>query len=57
MQEKLEKLWQQLLAMDDKKEDGSLPPYKTIESRERIWALIDKLEDAIAWIGPDDCNL
>jgi hypothetical protein len=45
--------WQKLIAWDDKKMDGSLPPYPSEESRERILTLIDKLENAIAWFAPD----
>lgn len=56
MQEKLEQLWQELIVIDDKKMDGSLPPYSSDEKREKILLLIDRLEDAIAWaaIGTGD---
>jgi len=59
MQEKLERLWQELIAMDNMKVDGSLPPYSSNEKREKILLLIDRLEDAIAWaaIGSGDYNL
>ncbi len=59
MQEKLEKLWRELIAVDNMKMDGSLPPYSSKEKREKILLLIDRLEDAIAWaaIGSGDYNL
>lgn len=53
MLDEIYQTWQKLIAWDDKKMDGSLPPYPSEESRERILVLIDKLENAIAWFKAD----
>ena len=53
MKEIMKKLLQELIALDEKKMDGILPPYRSPESMIAIVTLIDELENAIALFDLD----